>query len=104
MVLIFDICYNNQVVDVWKGRNIIAEISPQSLANRAAGIGNTGSCSRDPGGAGIGWPISVTVREAIQDRIIWVQYIPRVEMTADSLTKALGREKPEKCTIRMGMS
>ena len=44
------------------------------------------------------------VREAIQDRIIWVQYIPTAEMTADSLTKALGREKHEKCTARMGMS
>src|SRR5579862_9604022 len=44
------------------------------------------------------------VREAIQDRIIWVQYIPTAEMTADSLTKALGRKKHEKCTARMGMS
>ena len=44
------------------------------------------------------------VREAIQDQIIWVQYIPTAEMTADSLTKALGREKHEKCTARMGMS
>jgi len=44
------------------------------------------------------------VREAIQDRIIWVQYIPTVEMTADSPTKALGREKHEKCTTRMGMA
>ena len=43
------------------------------------------------------------VRDAIQDRIIWVQYIPTTEMTADSLTKALGREKHEKCTARMGM-
>jgi hypothetical protein len=43
------------------------------------------------------------VREAIQDKIIWVQYIPTAEMTADSLTKALGREKHEKCTARMGM-
>jgi len=43
------------------------------------------------------------VREAIQDKIIWVQYIPTTEMTADSLTKALGREKHEKCTARMGM-
>jgi len=42
-VLIFDICYNNQVVDVWKGRNIIAEIAPQSLVDRAAGIRNPGS-------------------------------------------------------------
>jgi hypothetical protein len=44
------------------------------------------------------------VREAIEDKIIWVQYIPTAEMTADSLTKALGREKHEKCTARMGMS
>ena len=44
------------------------------------------------------------VREAIQDQIIWVQYIPTAEMTADSLTKALGREKHEKCTARMGMT
>ena len=43
------------------------------------------------------------VREAIQDQIIWVQYIPTAEMTMDSLTKALGREKHEKCTARMGM-
>src|SRR5437667_10496493 len=44
------------------------------------------------------------VREAIQDQIIWVQYLPTAEMTADSLTKALGREKHEKCTARMGMT
>src|SRR6204780_4605245 len=44
------------------------------------------------------------VREAIQDRIIWVQYIPTAKMTADSLTKALGHEKHEKCASRMGMS
>ena len=44
------------------------------------------------------------VREAIQDKIIWVQYIPTAEMTADSLTKALGREKQEKCTVRMGIA
>jgi hypothetical protein len=44
------------------------------------------------------------IREAIQDKIIWDQHIPTAEMTADSLTKALGREKHEKCTVRMGMS
>ena len=44
------------------------------------------------------------IREAIQDKIIWVQYIPISEMIADSLTKALGREKHEKCTARMGMT
>jgi len=27
-----------------------------------------------------------------------------MEMTADSLTKALGREKHEKCTVRLGMA
>src|ERR1700719_2268746 len=32
------------------------------------------------------------VREAIQDKVIWVQYIPTTEMTTDSLTTALGRE------------
>jgi hypothetical protein len=44
------------------------------------------------------------IREAIDDKIIWLQYIPTTEMTADSLTKALGREKHEKCTARMGMT
>jgi len=44
------------------------------------------------------------IREAIQDQIIWVQYIPTAEMTADSLTKALGHEKHEKCTACMGMT
>jgi hypothetical protein len=44
------------------------------------------------------------VHEAIQDKVIWVQYIPTTEMTADSLTKAFGREKHEKCTARMGMT
>jgi len=42
--------------------------------------------------------------KAIQDRIIWVQYIPIAEIMADSLTKALGGEKHEKCTVRMGMA
>jgi hypothetical protein len=41
------------------------------------------------------------VREAIQDKVIWVQYILTAEMTADSLTKALGREKHEKCTVHV---
>jgi len=44
------------------------------------------------------------VCEAIQDRIIWVQYISTAEMTADSLTKTLGCEKHEKCIIGMEMS
>jgi len=41
------------------------------------------------------------VREAIDDKIIWVQYIPTTEMTAASLTNAFGREKRKKCTARM---
>jgi len=44
------------------------------------------------------------IREAIQDRIIWVQYISTAEMTADSLTKALGHEKHEKCRVHMEMA
>ena len=44
------------------------------------------------------------VREAIQDKIIWVQYVPTEEMTADSLTKALSRDKHERCSARMGMT
>lgn len=55
-MLVFDIWYNN-LIDVWKCRNTIAEIAPQPLVDRAAGIGNTGSCHRDPGGAGIRRPI-----------------------------------------------
>jgi len=42
--------------------------------------------------------------EAIQDKLIWVHYIPTTEMTADSFIKALGREKHEKCTARMSMT
>ena len=44
------------------------------------------------------------IREAIQDKIIWVQYIPTTEMTVDSLTKALSCEKREKCAARMGLT
>ena len=44
------------------------------------------------------------VWEAIQDQIIWAQYIPTAEMTADSLMKALSREKYEKYTTHMGMT
>ena len=43
------------------------------------------------------------VREAIQDKIIWIQHISTSEMTADSLTKALSRAKHEKWTMHMGM-
>ena len=44
------------------------------------------------------------VCEAIPDRIIWVQHLSMTEMTADSLAKALGRKKHEKCTTRMEMA
>ena len=43
------------------------------------------------------------VRDAIQDNVVWVQHIPTEDMMADSLTKALSREKHWKCTTRMGM-
>src|SRR5271155_3202362 len=39
------------------------------------------------------------VREAIQDKVIWVQYIPTTEMPIVS-RKPLGREKDEKCIYR----
>src|SRR5271169_1504954 len=44
------------------------------------------------------------VRDAVMDKIIWLQYIPTEDMTADSLTKALSRRKHEKCAIGMGMT
>src|SRR5579862_7287268 len=43
------------------------------------------------------------IRDAIQDNVVWVQHIPTEDMTADSLTKALGRQKHWRCTTRMGM-
>ena len=43
------------------------------------------------------------VRDAIQDNVVWVQHIPTENIIADSLTKALGREKHWRCTTRMGM-
>ena len=44
------------------------------------------------------------IQEAIQDKIIWVQYIPTTKMIVDSLTKALDREKHQKCAMRMDMT
>lgn len=44
------------------------------------------------------------IRDAVMDKIIWLQYVPTEEMTADSLTKALSRQKHEKCAIGMGMT
>ena len=43
------------------------------------------------------------IRDAIEDEIIWLEYIPTVEMTADRLTKALSRQKHVNCLSRMGM-
>ena len=43
------------------------------------------------------------IRDAIEDKIIWPKYIPTVEMTADSLTKSLSRQKHVNCLHRMGM-
>jgi hypothetical protein len=43
------------------------------------------------------------IRDAIEDGIIWLEYVPTVEMTADSLTKALVRQKHVNCLSRMGM-
>jgi len=44
------------------------------------------------------------LRKFVERNSVRVQYIPTTEMTADSLTKALGHEKREKCTARMGMT
>jgi len=43
------------------------------------------------------------IRDAIEDGIIGLEYIPTAEMTADSLTKALVRQKHVNCLRRMGM-
>ena len=43
------------------------------------------------------------IRDAIQDNVVWVQHIPTEDMTADSLTKALGYEKHWRYTTCMGM-
>ena len=43
------------------------------------------------------------IHNAIQDNIVWVQHIPIEDMTADSLTKALGREKHWRCMTHMEM-
>jgi hypothetical protein len=44
------------------------------------------------------------IRDAILDKVIWIQHVPTDAMTADSLTKALGRQKHKRCTSLMGMS
>ena len=43
------------------------------------------------------------IRDAVSDNIIWLQYVPTEEMTADSLTKALGKQKHDRCLSLMGM-
>ena len=44
------------------------------------------------------------IHDVIQNQIIWVQYIPTIEMIMNSLIKALNREKHEKCIIYMSMT
>jgi hypothetical protein len=44
------------------------------------------------------------IRDAVSDSIIWLQYVPTADMTADSLTKALGRQKHDRCLNLMDMS
>ena len=43
------------------------------------------------------------IRDAVEERVVWLEYIPTADMMADSLTKALGRQKHENCARRMGM-
>ena len=43
------------------------------------------------------------IRDTIADKSVWLQYIPTEDMTADSLTKALGRQKHYRCLTLMGM-
>jgi len=43
------------------------------------------------------------VREAIADKSVWIQHVPTEMMTADSLTKALSRQKHDRCAQLMGM-
>jgi len=43
------------------------------------------------------------IRESIADKSVWLQYVPTDDMTADSLTKALGRQKHYRCLTLMGM-
>jgi hypothetical protein len=44
------------------------------------------------------------IRDAVSNSIVWLQYVPTADMTADSLTKALGRQKHDRCLTLMGMS
>ena len=44
------------------------------------------------------------IHDIIQNQIIWIQYIPTIEMIMDNLTKVLDHEKYEKCIIYMNMT
>jgi len=44
------------------------------------------------------------IREKVADNTVWIQYVPTEMMTADSLTKALARQKHVKCSQLMGMA
>jgi hypothetical protein len=43
------------------------------------------------------------IREKIVNDSVWIQYVPTEMMTADSLTKALARQKHVKCAQLIGM-
>ena len=43
------------------------------------------------------------IREAVADNSVWIQHVPTDDMLADSLTKALARQKHERCARLMGM-
>ena len=43
------------------------------------------------------------IREKVADKTVWIQHIPTEIMTADSLTKGLGRQKHARCAQLMGM-
>ena len=42
------------------------------------------------------------VRDTVMDKFIWLQYVLKSEMMADSLTKALSQQKYEKYVIGSG--
>jgi hypothetical protein len=44
------------------------------------------------------------IREKVADNTVWIQHVPTEMMTADSLTKALARQKHVKCSQLMGMA
>jgi len=44
------------------------------------------------------------IREKVADNTVWIQYVPTEMMTAESLTKALARQKHVKCSQLIGMA